>query len=618
MPLVPATNCRAKGIGRLRGRSVLSAFLSAVVASAALAAPGAAQATAARVSVGSPADTTPQNHQNEPAVAIDANNPNFAVSGWNDFVDWQPCPQETATERGTCASPADSGVGLSAVGFSFDRGHSWVQPTYSGWTAGDCAPSPLACQAHPGPIHTLPWYYENNLVSSGDPAVAVGPIPQNGRFSWSNGSRVYYANLTEAFSPVGAPSFPNRVFRGFTANAVSRLDNPTPQSVLDKNSWKPPVLVNTHSGQTAFLDKEQIWADNAASSRFFGRVYLCSVQFRSVGLHNAPGGNFPAPLMVSVSPDGGNTWTTKQVTPAGTPGRGPNLWGLSGCTIRTDSQGVAYVFAEKFENPALVTLPTRGYHVMFKSFDGGEHWTKQQIVRQITDPCFFIDPVYGRCVMDGYAGARTDLAASPSVDIANGAPTGTGATDQIVDAWADASAGLNHEEARLIWSRDGGATWSTPVSVQLAGDRPMYVAPAIAPTGDRVYVVYEAVRDPWRGGDMVSPRRYHGVFLTAALGAGGAPNGWTPTYVGPDGDLRGTYPGHDIYQERIGDYVYAAATATYGLGVWTDARNAEVCPPVQDYRAASLAAGEHALPAPWPLSICPTFGNTDIWSATTD
>ena len=94
-------------------------------------------------------------------------------------------------------------------------------------------------------------------------------------------------------------------------------------------------------------------------------------------------------------------------------------------------------------------------------------------------------------------------------------------------------------------------------------------------------------------------------------------NGSTDTSAGHN-DLRGTYPGHDIYQERVGDYVYAAATATYGLGVWTDAQNATVCGPVQSYRAASLAAGTLALPAPWPLADCPgTFGNTDIWSATT-
>jgi hypothetical protein len=601
----------------MRGKVAFLAAVAVVVLCAAT----PAFASDANVSVGSPPDMTPQNHQNEPAVAIDANHPSFAVSGWNDFVDWAPCPEADATQFGTCADPADDGVGLSAVAFTFDRGHTWIQPKYTGWTAADCNPT-ATCTAHEGPINTLPWYYENRLVSSGDPAVAVGPIPVNGHFAWGNGSRVYYANLTGAW-PSGF-AFPNPEFHGYLAVGVSRLDNPTPASVLNKASWKPPVIANQHAGQTAFEDKEQIWADNVGSSPYFGRVYVCNPEFRSNGRHSALGGNAPAPLTVSVSPDGGDTWTSKQIVPAGTNGKGPTLWGLSGCSVRTDSHGFVYVFAEMFQNPTLVGLPTHGFHVLFKSFDGGKSWTKMQVLRQITDPCFETDPVYGRCIMDGFAGARTDLSAAPSVDIANGAPTGIGATNEIVDAWADSDGNINANTTQLSWSLDGGSTWSAPLTASLAGDRPLYTAPAISPAGDRMYVVYEADTAPWRGADMTSPRPYHGVFLTAPVAGGGAPGSWSIVYDGSTdttaghNDLRATYPGHDIYQERVGDYVYAAATATYGLSVWTDAQRATVCTAVQSYRAASLAAGERALPAPWPLADCPpTFGNTDTWSATT-
>src|SRR6266540_7509134 len=593
-----------------RWRTRMTRKIAAIAASMACGLCAAATALAGNVSVGSPPDTTPQNHQNEPAVAVDANHPNFAVSGWNDFVDWAPCPQADTVTFGTCADPADDGVGLSAVAFSFDSGKSWIQPTYTGWTAADCNPI-SACTAHPGPIHTLPWYFENTLVSSGDPAVAVGPVPANGHFAWANGSRVYYANLVGAW-PSGF-AFPNPEFHGFLGVGVSRLDNPTPSSVLDKASWKPPVIVNTHTGQTAFEDKEQIWADNAASSRFFGRVYVCNPEFRSVGQHRGRGGTFPVPLTFSYSTDGGSTWSTRQITPAGTSGSGPNLFGLSGCTVRTDSHGVVYVFAEMFENPTLVGLPTHGFHVMFTSTDGGRSFTKAQIVRQITDPCFFVDPVYGRCVMDGFAGARTDLSAAPSVDIANGAPTGADATNVIVDAWVDGT--LNAERVMVALNRNG--QWSTPAPVSPPGDRPIYAAPAISPAGGRAYIVYEAVTSPWRGADMTSPRPYHGVFLTATVPASGA-GSWSPLYVGPMGDIRASYPGHDIYQERIGDYVYAAATATYGVGLYIDASNAAVCPAVQAYRASSLAAGALDLPSPYPPTDCPaTFGNTDVVAVTT-
>jgi hypothetical protein len=60
--------------------------------------------------------------------------------------------------------------------------------------------------------------------------------------------------------------------------------------------------------------------------------------------------------------------------------------------------------------------------------------------------------------------------------------------------------------------------------------------------------------------------------MTLRLVPAGGPTGWETLSNGPLGDLRGTYPGHDIYQERVGDYVYAAA-ASCGLGVWADARS---------------------------------------------
>jgi hypothetical protein len=595
-------------------RSSLAFFAVAAALPLASLLGASAQAANGLVTTGSPPGSTPQNHQNEPAVALDANSPNILVAGSNDFVDEQACPHPIVVSKGTCLDRA-TGVGVSGDYFSFDSGHTWVQPTYTGWTTADCDPA-TPCKGHPGPIHTLPWYFENQLVSFGDPAVAVGPIPGPNGFSWSNGERVYYANLTTAFSTQVEFSFPNPVFNGYVGVAVSRLDNPTPSSVLDKNSWKPPVIVTSTQGQTSGQDKEQVWADNSLSSPLFGHAYICSVDFRSNSVHK--NGNVPEPLSVYNSADGGSAWTKVQVTSAQTNlnGKTPNDFGYTGCTIRTDSHGVVYLFAWREGTPAF-GLPTHSAHVMFKSFDGGRHWTAGQVIAQVTDPCYFIDPVEGRCVMDGYSGARTDLAASPSVSIANGAPTGAGATDEIFDAYADAPV-LNGEVTNYTYSTDAGATWAGPQAISLPGDRPLYAAPAIAPDGSRVYVVYEADTAPWRGSDFTSPRPYHGVFRSSALDSSGAPTGWTTEYNEFPGDLRATYPGHDLYQERVGDYVYAAASSTYGVGLWASAANAAVCPAIQQYRAASFAAGGHALPAPDPLTDCPpNFGNVDIMAATT-
>ena len=61
---------------------------------------GAFAQTSSRVSSGSPPGNTPQNHQNEPAVALDANSPNTLVAGSNDFVDEQ-APLKNGTRRRT-------------------------------------------------------------------------------------------------------------------------------------------------------------------------------------------------------------------------------------------------------------------------------------------------------------------------------------------------------------------------------------------------------------------------------------------------------------------------------------------------------------------------------------
>jgi hypothetical protein len=54
--------------------------------------------------------------------------------------------------------------------------------------------------------------------------------------------------------------------------------------------------------------------------------------------------------------------------------------------------------------------------------------------------------------------------------------------------------------------------------------------------------------------------------------------------------LRVTNPGYDLYQKRIGDYVYAVSP-TYGVGVYTTAHRAVVYQAIQAYRARSFAQG---------------------------
>jgi hypothetical protein len=568
------------------GAAMLVALGGAVTAGTALGQP-AADSTGTLVTVGSPTTPFSQNKQNEPAVAIDANDPSVVVAGANDNIDMEAC---NAGDPTTC--PFTHGVGVSGVYFSFDGGHSWTQPTYTGWSARDCL-GPAACVPHLGPIGTLPHYVENGLVSDGDPGLAFGPRPgANGTFSWANGARLYYSSLTSNFNTAKR----DETLKGFEGIAVSRSDNLRAAAAGDASAWMNPVVISKQNS-TTFSDKEQIWADNAQTSPFFGNVYVCWASFGS----NSHGHALPTPLMVGRSTDGGNTWTPEQVGPATDNGINSQP---DGCTVRTDSRGNVYVFGVGNRNGVT-------FEMMYKSSDAGMHFTGPTLVSTAVDPGVF-DPVIGRPVMDGIAGARNDLADGPSADIANGAPTGADATNQIVLTWSDGRQGLNHEQLMLMTSSDGGASFTGPAAVPLAaGDRPYYVAPAISPNGSDLYITYNAFTTPYRN-DTSSARGLVGVIIHADVAAGTI-GAFGTLARGVAGDPRASSQ-NGLTAEFLGDYVYTAATRTGAVGVWNDVRNAADCPAIDAYRL-SLRTGT-ALPAPAPQQACPaTWGNSDIFGA---
>jgi len=583
------------------GRKLALAALLALALGAAVAPAASAQGGDSLVTVGSPTSPFSQNKQNEPAVAVDAAHPNVAVAGSNDNIDLEAC---NAGDPTTC--PFTAGVGTSGVYFSFDSGQTWTQPTYTGLSARDCL-GPAACTPHSGPIGTVPNYFENGLVADGDPAVAFGPRPDaSGHFSWANGSRLYYANLTSDLGSGPA----QETFKGFEAVAVSRTDDVATAAqggAAGQAAWMAPVIASRQSN-TTFSDKEQIWADNASSSPFFGNVYSCYAAFRS----NSQGNASPQPLVVTVSSNGGSTWTQHQVTPASNNPFNPKQgFGRSGCTVRTDSNGVVDVFANQFA----VGMPGSGAHILVQSFDGGKSWTKPRNLFTAFDTCFLVqfDGTSFRCVEDGIAGARDDLSSAPSVTIANGAPTGAGASNELVDTWVDGRDGPSVVHVFTSASTDGGQTWSSPASREVAGDRGYYSAAALSPSGHDLYLVYNAFTTPLRN-DPTSPRGLVGVTLHADVAADGTLTNWTQLHRGATGDPRASSQNNQVI-EFLGDYVYAAATDTYAVTVWNDTRNAADCPAIDAWRASVQAGSPITHPA--PQNDCPaTFGNSDIFSGT--
>jgi hypothetical protein len=550
----------------------LGAFLVAllsVTALSILSTSAGAVSAESKVTVGSPSTPYLPNGSNEPALAMDANHPSVLVAGANDLVDSAPC------NGSSCELTPD--IGISGVYFSFDSGATWTQPTYTGLTAQNGT-------THVGPIHTLPKYFENGMSSHGDPAVAFGPRPGPGGFSWANGSRLYYGNLAFPLS-TGAG------FAGASAAVVSRTDDVQAAAASVQNAWMDPVIV-TRQNQALLSDKDDIWADNASSSPFFGNVYLCNVAFRSIN-------SIPEPVMVASSRDGGDTWRQRQISAAT---NNAQTGGRQGCAIRTDSAGVVYVVWEGTD------IDTRqSVFFLSRSFDGGSNFDMPRPVATVHDVGVF-DPVSRRIVFDGLAGTRTD--SFPSLDIANGAPTGADATDTLVLDWPDAANGLNHETALVQTSTDQGVTWTTPVNAAEAGDRPDNPAVAISPNGTDLYLVYNGYLDPFQT-TTSNPRRMQGVTRHADVAADGTIGSFTTLHRAAVGDARGTT--RTLNREAIYDYQYAAAARDYGAVVWMDVRDAADCPAIDAYRQSLIDGSPIAKPA--PLTDCPpTFGNGDIYS----
>ena len=489
-------------------RSARSALwtVAAAVLVAGLAGPAAAQDT--RVSIGSPVGPFSQNKQNEPAVADRPQPPQRPRRGR------QRQHRHGGLQRrpdNTC--PFTAGVGVSGVYFSSNSGATLDpadlhRPERPRLPRRGRRPIPAA-RPRPGRSARCPTTPRTISCPTATRRSPSGRSRRPAEASrYANGSRLYYANLTSAL-PGTAP------FKGAEAIAVSHTDNVgrrgrRQQRRVERPRDRQPPDLGAVLRQGAGVGRQR-------RSRARSSATSTSATPPSAATATAPP---TSRSTCSRRATAATTWTQHQVTPATNNTHSRNGFGRSGCTVRTDSRGVVYVF--DFQFGFSPTTAAAGQIQMIRSLDGGAHWQRPVNIFTAFDTCNAFEPSIGRCVEDGVGGARSDLSPAPSVDIANGAPTGADASNRIVLSWVDGRDGLNHEHVMFSTSTSGGSQWTAPRQVELGGDRGYYSAPAISPNGTDVWLVYNAFEEPFKNSAIGAgnDRPLIGQVLHATVGSG--------------------------------------------------------------------------------------------------
>jgi hypothetical protein len=316
------------------------------------------------------------------------------------------------------------------------------------------------------PLHLVAVYQEsrfadggarvlNHSVSfDGGQAWTEGMLPQLTPISggpWSRASDPWVA-----FGPAGRVYFASLLINGPNGDNAIGVSVSTDGGL----SWGAPVLVARASAE--FNDKEAVIADTFPSSPHFGNVYVAW----DVNRFDARNRVKKQILAVSRSTDGGATWNRfkklhkNKFNLAAVPGVGPD--------------GTVYVVWTHFTSPVAPLNP----QVYFsRSEDGGRGWSQATPIVTMTS----------RDVEGIRAGERlASFAVSPI-------------TGDLFLAWMDNRWGAT-SQATLSYSRDRGATWSTPQRVSDGPDdaHAFTVSVAVNQRGDVGVSYYSLRNDPAR------------------------------------------------------------------------------------------------------------------------
>ena len=418
----------------------------------------------------------------------------------------------------------------------------------------------------------LPGFDTLGRVSGGDPSLAYGPRRcATGAFSFACGAVIYYSSLADPY-----PEF------GGEQATVSR-------SYDDGLTWENPVAAATPDRKSSFADHEWIAVDTSPASPWFGRIQMFWADYC-----NTCAGNGRVKLYVTHSSDEGRTWSPGvQVS-----GSAFNL--AQGQTetgqIAVSSDGTVEAFWTDHADSKGKYASTQ---VEATSRDGGATFAAPVVVAGVTDypltgTPFDVVDLFNR--VPGMS-ARVDCYPHPAAD-----PSST----KVYAVWCDFTGGVG--VVRGAVSSDG-VHWTNLGTISSVFNRnAFFPAVSVAPTGT-VALTYDALtappaNDPWTTGTQV----YDNYF---AESTNGGATFTTPIRVSTSSSNPEASAYNSLQEQFIGDYVGIFAGPAQAYLVWTDARDAALCPAVSAYQSAVYAGSKTAV-APNPDSACATsFGNTD-------
>jgi hypothetical protein len=502
----------------------------AAIAVTVLAATGAAVTTSEHLASPGTAGVTkfPQSKQNESMVAVNPTNPAIAVTGANDEIQEPLCTPATG---GASSCPFDPFTNTTGVYLTTNGGASWTQQILN-WSAA-------------------------GLVSDGDPAMAWGPKPSGGGFSFAGGARLYAASL--AGSAVFGPDKEQI--------ALSYSDN-------NGATWTGPVIISSRDNPVSFNDKIAIATDTNPSSPFFGNVYVSWTLFKGSGNFGESNTFEPEPIALARSTDGGQTFSKLvQLSSAANNG---SVGGRQGSSPEVAPNGDLYVFWDGSSHRQSAVVGAR-------STNGGRTFAKPFVVSFKNDNP---SPLPGASFRD------------------NSFPNaGIGSNGKLYVVWTDYTSG--HGVVKLATSTNNGASWTVNTAANVTGRSPFY--PAVAVNGSSVFIGFNALDDKPAGTAPGAGVVSYDAYYVLDTGSGfGAPVKISVVSSDPDGSST-----NGLTAQFLGDYNGAdvGSNGTFWF-TWTDTRDADTCTAIDAFRAGTG-------PKPNIYDSCTTdFGNSDIYVAT--